>query len=146
MYGDDTVLGIKKGSRKVDFDIVINTPKGLLFCMYFKHKESLSEKNLLSTEGSEGIKVSTKKKQISATLAHEILGHMGEARRRAATTKHMGFELTRGSLQAFESCATGKAKQKNVPQISDHNPATKINERIFLDISTIKEPKDNKTY
>ena len=39
---------------------------------------------------------------------------------------------------------TGKAKQKNVPQISDHNLATKSNERIFLDVSTIKEPKGEK--
>ena len=31
-----------------------------------------------------------------------------------------------------------------MPQISDHNPATKSNERFFLDISTIKEPKGKK--
>ena len=97
----------------------------------------MSKKNLPAAEGSEGRKVSTEKKKISATLAHEILGHMGEARTRA-TAKHMGFELTRWSLQTCELCATGKSKQKNVPQISDHNPATKRNERIFLDISTIK--------
>ena len=68
---------------------------------------------------------------------------MGEAHTRS-TAKNMGFELTRGSLQTCESCATGKSKQKNVPQISDHNPSTKSNERIFLDIYTIKEPKDDK--
>ena len=39
---------------------------------------------------------------------------------------------------------TGKAKQNNVPQISDHNMATKSNERIFLDVFTIKEPKGDK--
>ena len=39
---------------------------------------------------------------------------------------------------------TGKAKQKNVPQISDHNMVTKSNERILLDVSTIKEPKGEK--
>ena len=31
LYGDDIALGLKKRSRKVEFDIVINTPKGLLF-------------------------------------------------------------------------------------------------------------------
>ena len=30
-YGDDTVLVLKKGSIKVEFDIVIDTPKVLLF-------------------------------------------------------------------------------------------------------------------
>ena len=80
LYGDDTVLGLKKGSRKVDFDIVMNTPKGLLFCRYFKQKEILIKKNLLTAECSEGRKVRTEKKKISATLAHDILRHMGEAR------------------------------------------------------------------
>ena len=45
LYGDDTVLGLKKGSRKVEFDIVINTTKGLLFFTYFRRKEMLIEKN-----------------------------------------------------------------------------------------------------
>ena len=73
LYGDDTVLGLKKGSIKVEFDIVINTHKGLLFCMYFKGEENLSENNLLTVEGPEGRKVSTEKNKISATLGHEIL-------------------------------------------------------------------------
>ena len=76
LYGVDTVLGLKKGSRKVEFDIVINTPKGFLFCTYFKRKEILSENKLLAVECREGRKVSTEKKKISATLVHEILGHM----------------------------------------------------------------------
>ena len=82
----------------MEFDIVINTPKGLLFCTYFKRTEILSEKNLLAAKVSKGRKVSTENNKIPATLAHEILGHMGEARTRA-TAKHMGFDFTRGSLQ-----------------------------------------------
>ena len=82
-YGDITELGLKKGSINVEFDIVINTPKGLLFHTFLKRKEILRKKNLLATEGSEGRKVSTEKKKISVTLAHEILVHMGEARARA---------------------------------------------------------------
>ena len=68
---------------------------------------------------------------------------MVESRTRV-TAKHMGFEFTRESLQTCESCATGKAKQKNVPQTSDHNLATKSNKQVFLDISTIKESKGDK--
>ena len=41
-YSGDTVLVIKKGSIKVEFDIFINKTKGLLFCTYFKSKEVLS--------------------------------------------------------------------------------------------------------
>ena len=41
-YSGDTVLGLNKGSIKVEFDIFINKTKGLLFCAYLKSKEILS--------------------------------------------------------------------------------------------------------
>ena len=43
------------------------------------------------------------------------------------------------------ACAAAKAKQKNVPKVSDHEPATGKARRIFLDISTVRQPKDLKT-
>eukprot|EP00957_Ditylum_brightwellii_P038657 2922379-Ditylum_brightwellii.AAC.1 len=45
-------------------------------------------------------------------------------------------------MSTCESCAVGKAKQKNVPKVSEHIKSDKPGERIFLDISTIKGEKD----
>ena len=142
LYGDETKSGLRKGSRNVEFDIIIKTSKGALFCAYFKRKEVTGEKGLILESKRNKVEESTRSvtKKISVTLAHEVLGHMGEARTRA-TAKHMGLELTHGSLKPRESCATGKAKQKKMPQKSPHITATGSNERIFLDILTIKKPK-----
>ena len=49
--------------------------------------------------------------KISIPLVHEIFGHMGEDRMREIS-KYLWYELTRGSLQTCEACATGKANQK----------------------------------
>jgi len=45
-------------------------------------------------------------------------------------------------LNACEACAAAKAKQKNVPKESPHVPAKANNERIYLDIATIKAPSN----
>jgi hypothetical protein len=39
-------------------------------------------------------------------------------------SSHLGWTITRGSLGIFESCANGKAKQKNVPKKSNGDKAT----------------------
>jgi hypothetical protein len=47
-----------------------------------------------------------------------------------------------GSWKPCEACAAGKAKQKNVPKESEHKPADKDANRIFLDIATVKKLKN----
>ena len=81
----------------------------------------------------------TRKK--SVTLAHDIFGYTGKYRTRE-TDKNIGYEITRGSLQLRKSCATGKAKQKNMTKASGHVPATKSKKRVFLDILMIKKPEN----
>ena len=73
--------------------------------------------------------------------AHTVLGHMSEDTTRAAA-KQLGITITRGSLDTCEACAIGKAKQKNVPKVSNQIPSTKPGELMYLDISTIKGEKD----
>ena len=62
-----------KGSSKVTFDIVINTPRGSLFCAYFKRN---SEKLVAD--------IDVTNPKISIQLAHDILGHMDEEHTRLA--------------------------------------------------------------
>ena len=38
MHGDSTNSGIRRVNKKVEFDIVINPPKGALFCNYLRRK------------------------------------------------------------------------------------------------------------
>ena len=43
-------------------------------------------------------------------------------------------------MQPCDACSAGKAKQKNVPKASEHEAARENNERIYLDIATVKKP------
>jgi hypothetical protein len=66
--------------------------------------------------------------------------HPGEDNTRKMAAA-LGWTITRGSLKPCDDCATGKAKQKNVPKVSKHLEATEDEPRVFLDITTVKSPK-----
>ena len=48
-------------------------------------------------------------------------------------------------MKPCDSCAAGKAKQKNICKESDHQPAKNSNERIFLEIATLKSMPNGPT-
>ena len=54
----------------------------------------------------------------------------------------LGWTLSRGTLGVCESCAKGKGKQKNVSKSSDAVKATGPLQRVYLDIKSIRPPKD----
>ena len=82
-----------------------------------------------------------KANKISVALAHNIFGHMGEDQPRE-TAKNLGYEITIGSLHPCEACETGKARQKKNTKSSENVTATERNKRVFLDILTIKKPRN----
>ena len=77
---------------------------------------------------------------MSIKEAHDKLGHRHEESIRA-TAKALGIQLKTGTLGVCEACATAKAKQKNVLKESKAGELGEGERRIFLDISTIREPK-----
>ena len=137
LQGNKEALVLKKGNKIVKFDIILNSEKGLLYCGYFKRRNTVGERAFVTADGNE------KRAPISVSLAHQITGHMGEEATRAAV-KEMGIKLTRGKLKPCVACGVAKAQQKSVKKASTHEKATRIHERVYLDISTIKPPRDLK--
>jgi hypothetical protein len=130
MTGDKTSVILHKGPKKVVFDIVIPTAKGMLFGMYFKRDGEIA-----------GAMTEAKPRRMTISEAHGKLGHSDEATTRR-TAKELGIDIVRGTMQPCEACTVAKAKQKNVPKQSDAAKGTKEDRRIFMDISTIKGKKD----
>jgi hypothetical protein len=81
---------------------------------------------------------------MSIERAHAILGHSSEAKT-SKTTAALGILVTRGTLKTCESCAIAKAKQKNVNEESTGEKAVKYNGRVYHDIATVKECKEDKS-
>jgi hypothetical protein len=133
VHGNDDEISILKGDLKINFDIKIPTAKGFLMSGYIN-------RNVVETAATND----PTKTKLSVMAAHERLGHINEPETRKIT-KALGWELKQGDMGVCESCTVAKAKQKNVIKDSEHLPATKPNERIFLDIATIKKPS-NKDY
>jgi hypothetical protein len=120
--GDDKSIWLSKGNNKVVFDLKIKTKEGCIFVMYLHRDEA----EVNAVQAAAHLKINIEK-------AHQLLGHMNEATTRA-TAKVLGWDIVRGALKPCESCAVGKAKQKNVPKKSDHVPTAKPGERLYLDI------------
>ena len=119
------------------FDIKLTTSRSALYCMYLKRLDVVET-------GANGIddrsKEVQRKMKININKAHELFGHSNEDCT-LATAKALEYEIVRGSMKPCESCSI---VQKNVPQVSDHAIAKVSNELVFLDIATVKKPKNIK--
>ena len=96
-----------KGNELI-FDIVINTPKGMLWAAYMKRvKPTETGLVVAATKAIKETRMNVKK-------AHGLLGHLNEdATRKSAL--HLGWTITRGLLKTCEPCSIAKARQKNLP-------------------------------
>ena len=155
-----------KGDQTVKFDFRINARQGCIWAGYFQRCEA--EGDEISTikvqagdsaddSVSQAVKTvkivknsvdsstvgGAAKKSVKMTVqkAHQMLGHSNEAATRK-TAKLLGWTLSPGELKVCESCAKDKGKQKNVNKSSEAEKATKPFQRVFLDIKSIKPPKD----
>lgn len=75
---------------------------------------------------------------------HSKLGHCNEddATHSSKATKQLGWEFKPGTLEPCKACATGKAKQKNVPQVNTGTEEGKS--CVYLDIITANRHEEGK--
>jgi hypothetical protein len=135
MGNDKTSIWIEKGPNNVTFDLMIPTPKGMMFAMYFARETKIAGATIDNDP------------TMTIEQAHVRLGHSSEDATRK-TAKALNWTLTKGTLKPCDACAAAKAKQKNVPKTSSMAPSnTKKDEsRIYLDIATINRPDQKQVY
>ena len=76
---------------------------------------------------------------MNKTKSHGIRGHATEDAT-ANIAKVLGWKLTI-PVERCESFQVAKSKKKAVPKSSDHEPSTAPGERLFLDLSIIKNQR-----
>ena len=99
LVGDSKALKIKKGRNEVVFDLLVPTPKGMIFTVYIDRGNELAN---TATEGSQ---------ELTLSQAHERFGHCGEDSTRKIA-KVLGVGLKSGTRAACVACTIGKAKQE----------------------------------
>ena len=128
LAGDPKSIRISKGNLTIKFDIVIKTKKDALFCGYLQRSKAANE--AMGGLPQKGTRMTPEK-------AHALLGHPNMEYTRE-TAKHLGWELTGSNNQPCQSCAESKAKQKNIPKVTEGAKATAPNERLLQDVATVK--------
>jgi hypothetical protein len=132
LVGNKDAMIFTKRNFKLVCDIKIHTDKGLLYAVYLKQREVEVDKEV-SFAGMSSIKSYT------ITEAHKFFGHCDEEASRVIA-KQLGWHITKGTMLPCESCARGKAKQKIVAMKElETVKATKPNEQIYADVSSVKE-------
>ena len=129
--GNCESLVFTKGKTKLVFDMKIHTRKGVLYAIYLKR--------LGTDTGAVQQQVITK----TIKKAHETLGHMDEEKTRAVA-RSLKWTITKGTMNSCENCAIGKAKSKDISlKDGPKEKAKEVNGRIYLDISSIRNPEKN---
>jgi hypothetical protein len=148
LNGNNKGLSLRKGSTILDFDIVIRTKKGKLFCTRIRRKEAAQEVSLMNSNREEQHEVTGDEshwtRAMSIANLHAMLGHAGEQACRESA-KELDIHLMRGSLQPCEACLTAKAKKKSVNH-HQHQRSLIPNERIYLDLSRLIRAGDKTIY
>ena len=130
---DALTLSSPDGACKLQFDIKITTPNGVLFaiCMKRSHAEHAN----VVTNGNKNEKMT----KMSVLQAHEKLRHIN-ARATVQIAESLGWVLTGNRTINCASCAAGKVKQKSLNKVKILDPDDEKNwYRAYLDISTVKK-------
>ena len=69
-----------------------------------------------------------------------MFGHIDKDKVREMC-KYLGYTIQRGTRTPCLPCREAKAKKEPIPKISDRKLSTMPSELMFLDIATIKKPK-----
>ena len=110
LHGSKTMMKVMSGNMPVlIFDRKNSSGKGFLFGVKIATKDFKQH----AIGGEKKVRF-IKQNKININLANKMLGHPGSNILRSTAT-NLGWILT-GQLHKCESCAIGKAKQKNVPK------------------------------
>ena len=103
---DTLTLSSPDGACKLQFDIKITTPNGVLYAIYMKRTHAEHTNVVTNTNKPE------KNAKMSVLQAREKLGHIN-AHATGQIADLLGWTLTGNQTIYCASCATGKAKQKH---------------------------------
>lgn len=135
--GDASSIVIEdKDGNRIVFDIVIRTARGAIYATRF-----IRETSEVSAVGTEAGTV------MNINKAHALLGHSNEDTVRQ-TAKHLGWEITRGTMRPkpCEECAKSKARQKalgNGKKKTSDTSELKPGDLIYLDLSKVTAAKSD---
>ncbi len=122
-------ITLEKNGHVIKFDMRVETPKGVLWCVYIKRNDAdgelaagLSDEKMDSESIQKDVEVLEPILKMQIGRAHAILSHASEGvtRKMAAA---LNMLITRGGLKTCEPCAIAKAKQMNVANESEGEKA-----------------------
>ena len=129
MTGDKTGIYLRKGNTVLQFDIPVTTSQGRLWAARIDRRSPNSEGDELTLATPT---------TMNLRKAHDFCGH-NSLDQTQKTAAHLGWTITRTPFHRCESCAIGKAKQRDLGQ-GKQNPPTLVGELWYIDGMRLKKP------
>jgi hypothetical protein len=117
LYGDVKKIWLEKVGNKIVFNLMVPTPKGVVYCMYLNRHSEMATPSTDTDENATPIVAAATATTMSIKQAHAKFAHSNEDDTRKMA-KEMDIVITRGTLGPCDACTIAKAKQKNVPKVS----------------------------
>ena len=125
----------------LEFDIKVATKRSALYCIKFErhpnNEMSHAAFDVKKVRFCDELESETVSKVFPYKKLHHLLGHIGK-NITIEIGKHLKYDVTERNNMPCEHCTIAKAQRKNLPKISNHVKSNKINERLYLDGSSIK--------
>ena len=136
LIGDEDSIKLIKEVMEMVFDIKISTTKCAIYCMYLKRDVEF---------GNAGPNLN---KPITMKQGHAIMGH-NDSQINKKSCVYLGYQVKNSVMDPCQACSITKARQRNLPTrvevetkvIRPKVKASVSNDRIYLDLTTIKTTK-----
>ena len=93
----------------------------------------------VDTVAAAAVMTSPRVRRITKQMTHYLFGHMS-LRDAVTAAKHIGhYDVLPGGVVMCEPCMVAKSKRANLNRKGGHVMSTVPNQRIYLDITTIRE-------
>jgi hypothetical protein len=101
LHGNKDKLWLEKNGNKVVLDIVVQTPKGVVYCMYFKR---------IAQDAKVGSAMVEKK--MTMNHPHDVFTHHGTEWEIRLMAEARNIELIPGNLKSCKACTIDKPSKK----------------------------------
>jgi hypothetical protein len=124
----------------------VDATTSCIWCGYFQRTEGPATKELVAMAPVKALVAASaaprKPIKMPIMTAHNLLGH-GDQEKTKATAIALDWTICRDGWCRCVHCAKAKAKRRNIPKNTEHNKVVKPGGRIFTDITSIREPKND---
>lgn len=129
LSGNNDCIKLKKGNQELVFDVKVETPKGVLYCIKMK-RDAAAETITVNIEKK---KKNVGKPTMSLAKVCKIMGHINNEMMKKVF-KYLNIKITKETATTCNSCAVAKMKRRELKREKNNNKTTALYQQMYLNM------------